>query len=197
MLFYLGQYYHVRPNTRKAAQSGVKQSWKNWANDSTEHLCGMRHMILMAQMYGDEIEPTGPLFRQVDAQGRILETGVVSAVFVDIALFLTNHRRHPKSATHCRKIFKHSVILNGPYTALTRFAEVDANIALRKSAGLLPCVQHGVVGHLTKLPVCFVTSTLRQITLVCSMSMIVICQSVAVLYIVYLFSSILYKVDMP
>ena len=52
-----------------------------WANDDDPELCGMRHMMLLAKVYGKDLIPSGPLFRQIDTEGRVRDVGVVRILF--------------------------------------------------------------------------------------------------------------------
>ena len=60
--------------TRKSAQTGVLHSWRLHANDIDPKMCPMRATALLALLYGEAFDPTGPVYRRVD-----LKTGAIIA----------------------------------------------------------------------------------------------------------------------
>ncbi|KAJ6603241.1 hypothetical protein DFH09DRAFT_810307, partial [Mycena vulgaris] len=56
---------NVSLNTRKQNQTGLLHSWRLHANDADPKVCPVRAFILLASLYGAEIQKTGPLFLHV------------------------------------------------------------------------------------------------------------------------------------
>ncbi|THH15723.1 hypothetical protein EUX98_g9419 [Antrodiella citrinella] len=71
---------------RKTQQNGEGHSWVLCANDKLPKMCPKRIFCLLADLFGPDIDPTGPLFVYVDRRGNIepghaLTTSVVQRAF--------------------------------------------------------------------------------------------------------------------
>ncbi|KAJ7731567.1 hypothetical protein DFH07DRAFT_717766, partial [Mycena maculata] len=56
---------NVGLNTRKQNQTGLLHSWRLHANDDDPRICPLRAFILLASLYGRNVEKSGPLFLRV------------------------------------------------------------------------------------------------------------------------------------
>ncbi|KAJ7137296.1 hypothetical protein C8R46DRAFT_817303, partial [Mycena filopes] len=59
------RFIDVGLNTRKQNQTGLLHSWRLHANDDDPKVCPVRAFILLASLYGPEIQKTGPIFLHV------------------------------------------------------------------------------------------------------------------------------------
>ena len=76
------EYFGISLNPRKAAQTGVRNTWRLWANDGSPFLCPKRAMIMLAMIYGKSVHRSGPLFREVDSTGAVLPNSPIVRVWL-------------------------------------------------------------------------------------------------------------------
>jgi hypothetical protein len=75
-----GEYLECQLSTRKTAQTGVLHGLKLHANDADPKICPVRAIIMLAMLYGDDVELSGPLFLKIHKTGAVLQKEpVVSA----------------------------------------------------------------------------------------------------------------------
>lgn len=76
----------VTHKTRKSAQTGVQQRWRLRANDGHPRLCPIRALIQVSLVYGKNMDPSGPLWRQTTSYDAVDMTRPVVSVIISLQM---------------------------------------------------------------------------------------------------------------
>lgn len=71
---YLVTYVDIYLEDRKHAQTGDPHCYRVHANDKRPEICPIRALIKLSQVYGQEFDPCGSLFLNINQKG-IIEVG--------------------------------------------------------------------------------------------------------------------------